>query len=162
MRMFLFFAVAIVPVLSMLPASTLTAAAQDAPSGDVIVVLEGRDVPSSVQNIVDSVGFKVSFSNVFTGFALTLNQAQANALAQADGVLGVFADTPVELASTDALGVQRIGAPSSEQMPTPTQVSATVAVVDTGVLASHANLNVIGGFDAYTAVNANAGIDCGA
>jgi subtilisin family serine protease len=160
-RLFLLFAVAIVPVLSMLPASTFTAAAQDAPSGDVIVVLEGRDVPPVVQTVVNSVGFRAAFTNVFTGFALTLNQAQANALAQADGVLGVFADRPVELADTDAHGVQRIGAPSSAQMPNPTQVSAVVAVVDSGVQANHPNLNVVGGFDAYLAVQAG-GVTCGA
>ncbi|MGH2547892.1 MAG: protease inhibitor I9 family protein, partial [Thermomicrobiales bacterium] len=119
-RLLLLFAVAIVPVLSMLPASTFTAAAQDAPAGDVIVVLDGRDVPTLVQSVVDSVGFRAAYENVFTGFALTLNQAQANALAQADGVLGVYPDSPVDLSDTVSTGVKRIGAPSASQMPNPT------------------------------------------
>jgi subtilisin family serine protease len=151
-----------VPLLSLLPGSSLRAQAQDAPSGNVIVVLEGRTVPSVVQNVLDAVGFRVAFENVFTGFALTLNQAQANALAQADGVAGIFADRPVELSDTASTGVARIGAPSAAQMPNPAMVDATVAVVDSGVLANHSNLNVVGGFDAYEAVNANAGVVCGA
>ena len=160
-RWSLLFMLVLAPFLSLFPASSFRAQAQDAPSGNVVVVLAGREVPSAVQNIVDTVGFRVAFENVFTGFALTLNQAQANALAQADGVAGIFADRPVDLSDVASTGVQRIGAPSASQMPNPAMVDATVAVVDSGVQSNHPNLNVVGGFDAYAAVNSDSGVVCG-
>lgn len=161
-RLLLLLTIVLVPMLGQFPQPIASVQAQSVPSGNVIVVLEGRTVPAAVQAVVNSTGFSVSFSNVFTGFAMNLTQAQATALAQADGVLGVYADAPVELAWTAASGVNRVGAPSAAQSPNPTMVDATVAVVDSGVDASHSNLNVIGGFDAYAAVVSNSGVDCGA
>jgi subtilisin family serine protease len=152
----------LMPLLSGLPAAPAPVSAQQAPSGDVIVVLSDRVIPAQLQQFISSLPVSVAFTNVFTGFAATLTQAQVNVLAQSDAVAGIFPDLPVTVSITDATGVRRIGAPSASTTGVQPAVNATVAVIDTGVQYDHPNLNVVGGFDAFDATSSETGLNCGA
>ncbi|MCC6703256.1 MAG: S8 family serine peptidase, partial [Thermomicrobiales bacterium] len=137
-------------------------------SGNVIVVLRDSVQLAEATDITDEIDNAVSFGAVLNGFAAELTPEEAADLADDPRVAGIYPDEPVYLAEeyTNSLGVRRIGAPSahvdlSEGLPS--TVSSTVAVVDSGVLYNHPNLNVVGGFDALSAGNPDTGAtDCGA
>jgi subtilisin family serine protease len=128
----------------------------DAPSGNVIVLLRDQVQLAETTSLAEENDATITFGSVINGFAADLSQEQADELASDPNVIGIFPDLPISLADeyTDALGVRRIGAPSSQfelANGLPPATNATVAIVDSGVYLGHPNLNVVAGFDAWSA-----------
>ncbi|MEZ4495512.1 MAG: S8 family serine peptidase [Thermomicrobiales bacterium] len=140
----------------------------DVPSGNVIVILNDNVQLAETTEIAEDVDATVTFGTVLNGFAADLTPEEAAALADDPNVAGIFPDLPIFLAEeyTSSLGIRRVGAPAASvdlEQGLPSEVDATVAVLDTGVSVSHPNLDVVAGFDAWSAVQDGVGTtDCGA
>lgn len=149
------------PLLSIGSAQPRPAAAQQVPSGSVIVVLDENFIPEPLRQFLSTLPISLSFSNIFTGFVLHVTPEEATLLAQFESIAAIFPNFTYRLSTTDATGVRRIGSPSASQTGTPAPTLATAAVIDSGVQFDHPNLNVVGGFDAWGAYSSGAGIQCG-
>ncbi len=88
-----------IPVLSIVPMSPHRASAQSVPSGAVIVVLTNDHPPSGTAEQIAKLPVRMAFKNIFTGYAMDLTPAQAQALSQSPAIAGIYADAPVSLSA---------------------------------------------------------------
>ena len=95
------------------------------------------------------------FEHLLAGFAAELTPGQVQALGADPDVAAVVPDEPISLTSQSMpTGVARIGgrtSPAAKIDGVDERVDADVAVVDTGIDASHPDLNVAGGMNCTTA-----------
>ncbi len=136
------------------------AAAQDepVPSGDVIVILDRTSEPASIVEaaaLEDGIEPDVIFTDVIDGYAATITQEQADALADDPNVVAIFPNNPVyQAAQTIPAGVNRIGAGTNDVAKIngiDERVDADVAVLDSGIDPNTGDLNIAGGFDCANA-----------
>ncbi len=166
-RLTLLLMLALTPLLAThLPVAA--AQTSDVPSGSVIVVMRDEVQLAETTSVAEEVEATVTFGTVLNGFAAELTPEEAAELADNPSVAGIFPDNEFYLAEeyTSSLATRRVGAPAGGhdlEQGLPAAVSATIAVLDSGVALGHPALNVVGGFDAWSAAEQNSGVtDCGA
>jgi len=130
-----------------------SAAAQPAPAGTYIVVLEPSvaDVPAAASNIARAHGGTVGFvyQHALRGFSLRVAAPATAAIARNPFVRYVEADQLFTVsAQTVPTGVRRIFAPGNANLDIDgtddERVDVDVAVIDTGIQLNHPDLNVVG------------------
>ena len=138
-------------------------AQDDGVSGPVIVVLRDDAIDPRVFADGQGVAGSFFFTRVFTGFSANLSAGQVRVLRRSTLVAGIYADRQAVIADYQSFntGVRRIGAASGTTGTSAGPVDATVAIIDSGLDAGHVNLNVAGGFDAYTADGVLGSRNCG-
>jgi len=152
-----------------LPASTVAAEAA-APRQPYIVMLVGGDDAddgaaagqatkrnaAAVERVAarNAIAVGRRFEHLLAGFSADLTPGQVRTLAADPDVAAVVPDEPIALTSQSMpTGVARIGgrtAPAARIDGVDDRVDADVAVVDTGIDASHPDLNVVGGINCST------------
>ncbi len=160
-------AVAALLLAMLLPVPAAATAAAATGAGDpYIVVLAGGGVeaqaqPTRVAALLDGVATRAGaaierrFDHLVAAFATHLSPGQARALAADPQVAAVVPDEPIELTSQSMpTGVARIGDRTSTVARidgVDERVDADVAIVDTGIDATHPDLNVVGGINCSSA-----------
>jgi subtilisin family serine protease len=126
------------------------------PRDRYIVVLEqGVDLAATVTR-GKRLGATVerTFRNTFRGYVATLTHAQRTRLATQPGIAAIIPDEIVELtAQHTPMGVRRVKVAASDVTRLDgidQAVDADVAIVDTGIDATHPDLNVAGGYNCST------------
>lgn len=120
----------------------------------IVVVAAGTDV-AGVLSRQKSRGVHATrqFRAAVRGFAARLDAGQLAALRSDPGVVAVVPDEIVSVAQTRPTGVSRIGGlvnPIASIDTVDDRVDADIAIVDTGIDASHPDLNVVGGVNCST------------
>lgn len=137
------------------------AAEAAAPSDPYIVILVDDPQPATTATDIASIAaandvdIGLQFENVVAGFSAELSPGQVQALEGDPDVAVVVPDERTELtAQSMPTGVARIGgrtSPAAEIDGVDERVDADVAVVDTGIDATHPDLNVVGGVNCSSA-----------
>ncbi len=143
----------IAPVLANVPAPVnAPAVAQEGLSGPVIVVLEsGAEPVRTLRESGVSTNPGRSYTRAIRGFAATLTAAEVTRLARNPRVRSITPDLPVQAqeqtlptgadrVEADRNGVAAIGGNGGA-------VNASIAILDSGIDASHPDLTVAGGVD---------------
>ena len=134
-------------------------AAASAAEGDYVVVLrDTAETDAVVGSLERAQGFRASqrYDAAIRGFAVHLSDAQRERVLSNPAVASVVADTPVQgtgftpvaAKETVPTGVRRIGAATTTQAHTPSDVG--VAVIDTGLDLGSADLNATSGVNCVT------------
>src|SRR3990172_4361836 len=160
------FAVLLLVAAVVLPSGTLAAPAS-APTRPYIVVLKGEAASQGTAGVADATSVAKNaakldklaaraglvmnrrFEHLAAGFSADLSAAQVEALSADPDVAAVVADEPIQLtAQSMPTGVARAGgrtSPAALIDGVDQRVDADVAVLHTGIDASHPDLNVVGG-----------------
>jgi subtilisin family serine protease len=125
------------------------------PTGRYIVVLDRR---ASVDTILDRQRLRGVraidvYRSAVRGFVARLDPAQRSALAADPAVTSIVPDEVVSIQQSTPTGVRRIYASSNGIANidgVDDRVDADIAIVDTGVDATHPDLNVVGGINCST------------
>ena len=160
------FAVLLLVAAVVVPSRAL-AAPVSAPTQPYIVVLKGDAASQGTAGVANATSVAKNaakldrlaaraglvmnrrFEHLVAGFSADLSAAQVQALAADPDVAAIVPDEPIELtAQSMPTGVARAGgrtSPAALIDGVDQRVDADVAVVDTGIDASHPDLNVVGG-----------------
>jgi subtilisin len=127
------------------------------PAGRWIVVLQpGADAPATAARQGARIGFTAdrTFRSALRCYSAALDRSQVEMLRHDPSVQMIVADERVELAGQlTPTGISRVNAtksPVAKIDGTDERVDADVAIVDTGIAASVAELNVVGGYNCST------------
>ncbi|MDQ2965171.1 MAG: S8 family serine peptidase, partial [Chloroflexota bacterium] len=129
----------------------------DATDRYIVLMAKGADTKKVRDRHIDRENLKPDryFGKAIRGFSGKLTDEQLQALESDPDVAAVIPDEIVEIAAqTMPTGVSRIGARASQTAlidGVDERVDADVAIVDTGIDASHPDLNVVGGVNCTTA-----------
>jgi len=110
-----------------------------------------RDIPAAIQAIEkqQGLGIKKKFKNAIRGFSFSAGKAVANGLSKRPDIKYVVADSAIStFAQNLPTGIDRVDADlvvSIDGQDNDLSNRVNVAVIDTGIDADHADLNIIGG-----------------
>jgi subtilisin len=139
------------------PAAEQSESGLDANDRYIVVMAKGADTKKVRDRHKDREGLKADryFGKAIRGFSGKLTKEQRQALEADPDVAAVIPDEIVEIAGQGVpTGVSRIGGRSSNVAKIDgidERVDADVAIVDTGIDATHPDLNVVGGINCTTA-----------
>ena len=130
-------------------------AASADPSDRYIVLLREGAAPARVTPAIErrrDIRADRVFEHALGGFSARLSGAERSRLARDPDVAAIVPDEPIRVEQVIPNGIKRVGAtlsPAADIDATDERVNADVAVVDTGI-ATHADLNVVGGYNCST------------
>jgi subtilisin family serine protease len=114
------------------------------PGRYIVVLNEGLEAPREVPDIERAAGVQSDtvFTSAIEGFSAGLSRRQVNALLADPRINNVIPDRLVHVADTTPTGIERIDAEGSASAAGGDYSAVRVAVLDTGIDAAHADLNV--------------------
>lgn len=159
MRFFLIALFALALAVLAVPAersSSVVYGADYIPGRYIVVLEDGADAEADARDLGRKVGFEADavYSSAISGFAAEMSPEEAERVAQSDGVASVVADQRVSISihenpfQTLPTGVDRTDAdlsPTASITSGGPDLDIDVAVIDTGVVPGHVDLNVAGG-----------------
>jgi subtilisin family serine protease len=135
------------------PLATPTSAADE----QIYIVVLRPEAAAIFNTLTSGLNLNYVYSTAITGFAAKMSPALAARYARYPFIQYVVPDAPAEIAAqTSPTGVRRIGATTSDTARidgVDDGMPVGVAVIDTGIMTSHPDLNVVGGVNFVSSSN---------